>query len=123
VALFPLLILALMIGALIDAIVRREDQVKHLPKFAWIVLIVLLPLIGSVLWFTIGREWSAPRESLSFGDPRRWSNDAAPAEAPVRARETRTTEQQLADLEREERIAALEAEVRARRARDGGEPS
>jgi hypothetical protein len=116
VPILALLTLAIMITALIDAITRREDQVKHLPKFAWIILIVLLPFIGSVLWFTIGREWSAPREAMSFGDPRRWSADAAaPAPAP-RPREPRSTTEQLADLEREIEIAKLEEELRRRRA-------
>lgn len=115
-----LLTLAIMITALIDAITRREDQVKHLPKFAWIILIVLLPFIGSVLWFTIGREWSAPREAMSFGDPRRWSADAAaPAPAP-RTRDTRSTAEQLADLEREIEIAKFEEELRRRRAANDG---
>jgi len=33
---FSILLLALMIGALIDIITRRDDQVKHLPKVFWI---------------------------------------------------------------------------------------
>jgi hypothetical protein len=109
------LTLAVMVFALIDAITRRDDQVKHLPKFAWVFFIVLLPLIGSILWFTIGREWEQRREPMSFGDPRRWQKDAEPAPAP-RAREARTTEQQIADLEREMYLADLEEQVRRRRA-------
>ncbi|POX66054.1 hypothetical protein C3481_13830 [Microbacterium sp. Ru50] len=109
-----------MVAALVDAITRRDDQVKHLPKFAWVLFIVFLPLLGSVLWFTLGREWdTAPRESMSFGDPRRWSRDepapAAPASRP-QPRDYRSTAQQLADLEREIEIAELEAEIRRRRA-------
>ena len=114
----PLLILVLMIAALVDAITRRDDQVKHLPKFAWVLFIVFLPLIGSVLWFTLGRDWdSSPRESLSFGDPRRWSKDAAtPTRSDLpRPRDERTTAQQLADLEREIEIAELEEQLRRRR--------
>ncbi|MDY0830129.1 PLD nuclease N-terminal domain-containing protein [Microbacterium sp. BG28] len=119
--LLALLIFAMMVVALIDAITRRDDQIRFLPKVAWIFFIVLLPLVGCLLWFTLGREWSGGREAMSFGDPRRWSKEeAAPAPAP-RPRDTRTTEQQLADLEREERAAALEAEIRRRRAaKDSG---
>ncbi|MDR6167495.1 hypothetical protein QE367_001699 [Microbacterium paludicola] len=118
--LLPLLVLVLMVAALVDAITRRDDQVKHLPKFAWVLFIVFLPLLGSVLWFALGREWdTAPRESMSFGDPRRWSRDepapAAPASRP-QPRDYRSTAQQLADLEREIEIAELEAEIRRRRA-------
>lgn len=113
----PILVLAIMVAALIDAITRRDDQVKHLPKFAWVLFIVFLPLIGSVLWFTLGREWdTSPRESMSFGDPRRWSKDAAATATPApQPRDHRTTAQQLADLEREIEIAELEAEIRRRR--------
>lgn len=118
-----LLTLAIMVTALIDAITRREDQVKHLPKFAWILLIVIIPLVGSVLWFAIGREWSAPREAMSFGDPRRWSREQpAPAPAP-RPNDTRSTAEQLADLEREIEIAELEEQVRRRRAARGDGPA
>lgn len=111
----PLLVLVVMIVALVDTITRREDQVKHLPKFAWVLFIVLLPLIGSILWFTIGREWDhSPREAMSFGDPRRWSSPET-APAPVARHDARSTEQQLADLEREIEIAKLEAELQRRR--------
>ncbi|SIR91941.1 PLD nuclease N-terminal domain-containing protein [Microbacterium sp. RURRCA19A] len=107
------LTLAVMVVALIDAITRRDDQVKHLPKFAWVFFIVLLPLIGSILWFAIGREWEQRREPLTFGDPRQWQRDAEPAPAAPSAR---TTEQQIADLEREMYLADLEEQVRRRRA-------
>jgi len=105
--------------ALIDAITRRDDQVKHLPKFAWIFFIVLLPLIGSILWFALGREYEARSEPMSFGDPRRWQKDARATPPPTAARETRTTEQQIADLEREMHLAELEEQVRRRRAEGG----
>jgi len=116
-----LLVFALMVVALIDAITRRDNQVRFLPKFAWIVFIILLPLVGSILWFALGREWSAGPEAVSFGDPRRWSKEPEAPPAPPRAPDLRTTEQQLADLEREERAAQLEAEIRRRRsAAEGG---
>jgi len=52
---------------------------------------------------------------MSFGDPRRWQKDAEPAPAP-RPHDARSTEQQIADLEREMRLADLEEQVRRRRA-------
>lgn len=115
------LTLTVMVVALIDAITRRDDQVKHLPKFAWVFFIVLLPLVGSILWFAIGREWERRGEPMSFGDPRRWQRDAEPAPVP-RAFDARTTEQQIADLEREVYLADLEEQVRRRRA-EGDAPA
>ena len=115
-----LLVLVIMVMALIDAITRRDDQVRHLPKFAWIIFIILLPLVGSILWFALGREWGTAPEAISFGDPRRWSREPEPDAAASRPGDTRSTEQQLADLEREERAAQLEAEIRRRRAAQEG---
>jgi cytochrome c-type biogenesis protein CcmH/NrfG len=31
------------------------DQVRRLPKTAWLVLVVVLPLLGGVLWLLVGR--------------------------------------------------------------------
>ena len=55
--LFSLLVIALMIGALIDIITRDSSLVKFLPKLAWIIIVILLPLIGGLLWFGLGREY------------------------------------------------------------------
>ncbi|WP_378143861.1 PLD nuclease N-terminal domain-containing protein [Cnuibacter sp. UC19_7] len=99
---FSFLLLALMIGALVDIIRSDEGRIKHLPKIVWVLLVVFLPLIGSVLWFVIGREYDRrPAENVSFGDPRRWHREppAAPAAGPPK--DTRSTEEQLAELERE----------------------
>ncbi len=41
--LFSLLVIALMIGALIDIITRDSSLVKFLPKLAWIIIVILLP--------------------------------------------------------------------------------
>lgn len=114
-----LLTLAVMVIALIDAITRRDDQVKHMPKFVWVFFIVLLPLIGSILWFTIGREYEPRSTPMSFGDPRRWQKTPDPSPAPAPRHDSRTTEQQIADLEREMHLADLEEQVRRRRAEGG----
>ncbi|MET0806784.1 MAG: PLDc N-terminal domain-containing protein [Lacisediminihabitans sp.] len=89
------LTLALVIGALIDIITRDEWQVKHLPKLVWVLLVVFLPLVGSIIWFAVGREYSRPVERGTFGDSRRWAA-SLPAAQP-----TKSTEEQLAELERE----------------------
>ena len=114
------LLLALVVGALVDIITRPEGQVKHLPKFGWIILVVVLPVIGSLVWFMAGHDYSAHAEYVSFGDPRR--HEPKPAERGVR-----TTEQELADLEAEiefhekqARIDRLEAQVVARRDHPAG---
>ncbi|MRG60331.1 hypothetical protein GE115_10700 [Agromyces sp. CFH 90414] len=109
--LLSLLILVVVIVALIDIITRGEWQVKHLPKIAWVLLVVFLPLIGSILWFTLGREWEGGVR-LPRREPRSSPRSDAPPmrQYPV---DTRSTEEQIADLDREieawERRRELEA--------------
>ncbi len=119
------LTLVVMIGALADIITRDESQVKHLPKIVWIILVVLLPLVGSVLWFAVGREYSKPVDLGGFGDPRRWDRTAASHGAATDAAPMSQTERELARLEREiahaeqeERIRRLERELDERRGRE-----
>ena len=111
-------IFCLVLAALIDIVIRDESQIRHLPKLVWIILVILLPLIGCIIWFTVGREYRTVEDRGSFGDPRRWESPAA-ATAPVRAK---STEEQLAELELEiaeykeqERIRRLKAELDDRR--------
>lgn len=109
--------LALVIFTLVDIITRDSGQIKHLPKVAWVFVIIFLPLIGMILWFTIGREYASRTADLgSFGDPRR-----------AQAATTSRTEDDLAALESEiefhekqARIRRLEAELEARREESTG---
>jgi hypothetical protein len=104
-------IFCLVLATLIDIVIRDESQIRHLPKLVWIVLVILLPLIGCIIWFTVGREYRTVEDRGSFGDPRRWeSREAAPE--PVRSK---STEEQLAELERE--IAEFKEQERIRRLR------
>lgn len=112
----PLVTFALFLVALIDIILRTGDQIRHLPKVAWVFIVILLPLIGSILWFAVGREYYGMR-----------SRPARPEHRPARptvssAPRPSSTEEQLAALEREiadDRIRRLEAELRQRK--DGAE--
>jgi len=118
--LFSLLVIALMIGALIDIITRDSTLVKHLPKLAWIVIVILLPLVGSVLWFAIGREYGD--SGIQIPRMRRAERPAAPTDVrPAPPRDTRTTEQQIADLDREIEEWRLRQEIEKRR--DEGDAS
>lgn len=49
------LVLALWVFCVIDVIVARDDEVRHLPKWGWLVLVLLFPLVGSVAWLVVGR--------------------------------------------------------------------
>jgi hypothetical protein len=114
-----LLILAATIFAIVDIVLRDEDAIKRLPKIAWLFLVILIPVLGTILWFSLGRDWP----------PRAVRPQRRPVSAPVvqpSARagaggDPRSTEQQLADLEREIEEERLRAEIaRKRAAKDDG---
>ncbi|WP_029144643.1 PLDc N-terminal domain-containing protein [Microbacterium luticocti] len=114
--LFSLLVVAATVFAVVDIITRDEGQVRHMPKVVWLLLVILLPLLGVVLWFTIGREY--PERDRPVRSPRGYADPPPAPSAPMPPRDTRTTEQQLADLEREIEQERRRAEAR-RRAQDG----
>lgn len=113
--------LVLTLCALIDIITRQDWQVKHLPKMMWVLLVILLPLIGSIVWFAVGREYSAPVSRGTFGDPRLFGATGGASASRNEPRRL-STEEELAELDREieyhanqARIAKLEAEIEKKR--------
>ncbi len=54
-----LLILALVVASLVDIITRPDDSIQHLPKVVWVLLVILLPLVGGILWFAVGRTYGS----------------------------------------------------------------
>lgn len=123
-------LLFLLIGALADIITSDQSRIKHLPKLVWIIIVILMPLVGSLLWFVLGHDYAQATDRGGFGDPRRRAQATPPplAAAPSYRSEplTRgkwtpaplTTEQELAALEREiaeDRIRQLEADLQAKR--------
>lgn len=118
----------LLVFALIDIITRGEDQVRGLPKFAWILICVFLPVVGSIVWFAAGHDWSAnDRNHGRYLEPNRHEDQYASlghARAAHGDARVTGTEQELAALERE--IEYWEAQARLRRAKDAageGEPT
>jgi hypothetical protein len=63
--------IGLLLYCLIDCIQAPDGTVRNLPKWAWIILIILVPWIGSVAYLIAGRPrkdgatngvpWSPPR--------------------------------------------------------------
>lgn len=122
---FSLLVIALMVGAMVDIIRREDSQVRFLPKLAWLIIVILLPLIGSLLWFAIGREYAdeglrIPRLRAAGRTPRRSGPPTVAPPAPPA--DTRSTEQQIADLDREIEEWRLRAEIEKRK-REGEGPA
>lgn len=50
-----LVLLALWLYCLLDAITSAADQVRNLPKLFWVVIVLILPEVGSIAWLIAGR--------------------------------------------------------------------
>lgn len=55
-----IVVVMVTIYAVVDCAMMSASRVRGLPKVAWIAIIVLLPVIGLVLWFLIGRGRKNP---------------------------------------------------------------
>ncbi|MFD3737351.1 hypothetical protein AMK21_19455 [Streptomyces sp. CB00316] len=127
-ALMFILPLALMIYAFIDCLNTSEEDTKHLPKIAWVFIILLFWVVGSIGWLVAGkvrhsaaggaglsswqpgrrRQWVAPDDNPDFLKSLKDDKDAKKAES-----EARTESEATAEAE------AKKAEEELRR-RDGG---
>ncbi|CAM5353052.1 PLD nuclease N-terminal domain-containing protein [Streptomyces fumanus] len=69
--------LALSVYAFIDCISTKDDDVRHMPKPLWAILVLLFPLVGSLSWIIAGkkratapsferRQWVAPDDNPEF---------------------------------------------------------
>lgn len=121
-AIIPIASVALTIFALADCVQTADGKVRGLPKWAWIVLVVLIPWVGPITWLVVGKDRSQGTGGQRGGGPRR-QGPLAPDEDPQFLRKLDE------DIRRERR--AKERELRERQARgddvpddDGpGEPS
>lgn len=78
----PLLVLALWIWAFIDCLTTPEEEVRHLPKVVWVIIVLLFPLVGSVAWLVAGRRRGALRTAQAGPDERPAGRFVAPDDDP-----------------------------------------
>ncbi len=48
-------VLVLWVFCVIDVILTREEDTRHLGKVPWLLLVLIFPLVGSVAWLVAGR--------------------------------------------------------------------
>ncbi|MFD6800460.1 PLD nuclease N-terminal domain-containing protein [Streptomyces cyaneofuscatus] len=108
-ALMFILPLALMIYAFIDCLNTPEEDTKHLPKIAWVFIILLFWVVGSIGWLFAGKvrhsaaggaglsswqpggrrqQWVAPDDNPDFLKSLKDDKDAKKAEAAAAEAET-----------------------------------
>jgi hypothetical protein len=95
--------LALLIFCLVDVISIYESRIKTLNKIAWVFIIILVPLVGPILWLTVGKDRGRDRPAERARDAR----PVAPDDDPDFLRNADLRESQ------EARIRRLEAELKA----------
>jgi len=57
---------ALWVFCLVDAIGSPADRIRNLPKAAWVVIVLLFPLVGSIAWLAAGRPESGVARRAAY---------------------------------------------------------
>jgi Phospholipase_D-nuclease N-terminal len=56
---FGLVMLGLWLFCIIDVITTDEARIKNLPKIVWLLIVLLIPDVGSIVWLVAGHSWDA----------------------------------------------------------------
>ena len=113
---------ALLVYALVDCLQADQRRIRNLPKLAWTLLILIVPVLGPAAWFLAGRpkgEIAGRGEYRVYEPPR--PRTVAPDDDPAFL-ETLKRKQEDEDLLRkwEEDLRRREQEFKSKDA-DGGE--
>ena len=106
-------VLVVFVYGLIDVIRTDRRQTKGISKPAWIVVQIVLPVIGAVLWFLIGR----PRGTGPA--PAGYSHPVAPDDDPDFLRNLEIRRRNQAEAERLKKLKA-ELDAKDRKLGDAG---
>src|SRR5690348_15193737 len=117
---FALVLLLFWLWAIFDCIATDASLCRNLPKGVWLVLVIILPDIGSIAWLLLGRpekahwrpgatDYSSARRPVGFEDHPRYSAIAG------------VTERRSEELDRV--LDEWEASQRDARERDPGDAS
>lgn len=118
---------ALVVFCLVDCVQTDRDRVRNLPKVAWILLILLVPLVGGIAWLVAGRPGRGARheQGQPFRHPRATGfpedqRSHALSDAAIDDRVAR--EQARVDAEHEAAVRLAQARAAARRIIEDREP-
>jgi hypothetical protein len=92
----------LTVFAVVDIAVVERSRIRGLPRGVW-VLIALLPILGPVLWFFVGRIRSSELAAAPVAPPPTWSGPIAPDDDPDflgRLHHEQEQEERIRELER-----------------------
>ena len=117
---FGLVLLGLWIFCIIDVITTEEFRIRNLPKGVWLIIVLLLPDIGSIAWLVAGHPWqpkTAPMTRLQREYP---EYDRPGRQAATNPEDDEAFLRQLRDRADQQRRKAAE-ERREREAREARE--
>lgn len=92
------LLLALWVFSIVDCIRTDAMRTRGLPKPAWVLIVILLPIVGGILWLTIGKDRPGKR-------------GAGPARPMYPDDDMEFLRQVDSDREHDQRIRDLEAKL------------
>ena len=103
----PLLLTAIMVFSIVDIATIDRSRVRNLPKGVWIFLVIITSVLGTILWFTIGRARKG-----QAGPAGRPSSRPRPVGPDDDADFIDNIEQRKRNREQEARIRDLERQLR-----------
>ncbi len=101
----PLVLTAIMVFSIVDIATIARERVRHLPKAVWIILVIVTSVLGSILWWAIGRERRGQGGQSAV--PGRKPRPVGPEDDPgfidniEQRRRNREQEQRIRDLEQQ----------------------
>ncbi len=68
--LFALAVIAVAIDiyTIADIALTARNRLRSLNKFVWIVVVVLIPVVGAILWFVLGKSRASTENSVLGAD-------------------------------------------------------
>ena len=83
---FALAALALWAYCIFDVISTDEALMRNMPKILWLVVVIVIPTVGSVAWLLLGRPVGAglrPGDTSTYTPPRLSRGPTAPDDDPA----------------------------------------
>lgn len=80
------LLIALWAYCIFDVISTDESLMRNMPKILWLVVVILLPTVGSVAWLLLGRPLGAglrPGDTSAYRAPLPRNRPVAPDDDPI----------------------------------------
>ena len=104
-------VLAIFVYGLVDVIRTDGRLTRGISKPAWIIVMIVLPVVGAILWLLIGRPRGTPPVRQNYGHP------TSPDDDPDFLRNLEVRRRSQAEAAR---LKKLKDELEAKSKADGG---